>query len=78
MADAATWLGVDLDEVADGNLTKIARRWDAHDLPFPEVSGSPPLGSIPSSEISRAKPEQIGSMCYQAPANWLARAFASS
>ncbi len=52
VADAATWLGVDLDEVADGNLTKIARRWDAHDLPFPEVSARPHLSSMSTSEIS--------------------------
>jgi len=56
VADAATWLGVDLDEVADGNLTKIARRWDAHDLPFPGVSGNPPLRAIPASELPLPPP----------------------
>jgi NTP pyrophosphatase (non-canonical NTP hydrolase) len=47
VADAATWLGVDLGDVADDNLKKIARRWSAHDLPFPEVSGTPPFGAVP-------------------------------
>jgi NTP pyrophosphatase (non-canonical NTP hydrolase) len=47
VADAATWLGVDLGEVADANLRKIARRWSSHDLPFPKVSGIPPLEAIP-------------------------------
>lgn len=47
VADAATWLGVDIDEVAMQNLEKIARRWSAHDAPFPDVNGAPPLGSIP-------------------------------
>lgn len=54
VADAATWLGVDLEEVADDNLRKIARRWSAHDLPFPEVSGTPPLGAISSSVLKSA------------------------
>ena len=54
VADAATWLGVDLDGVADYNLKKIARRWSAHNLPFPEVSGTPPLGAVPLPVTSSA------------------------
>jgi NTP pyrophosphatase (non-canonical NTP hydrolase) len=56
VADAATWLGVDLVEVAAGNLTKIARRWEAHDLPFPDLSSSPPLGSLPAPAPSSTAP----------------------
>lgn len=59
VADAATWLGVDLGEVAADNLKKIARRWNAHDLPFPEVSSSSPLGSVPVPATSALGPAQL-------------------
>jgi NTP pyrophosphatase (non-canonical NTP hydrolase) len=52
VADAATWLGIDLDEVADGNLTKIARRWDAHDLPFPQPANRSPVRPMPVTQVS--------------------------
>lgn len=56
VADAATWLGVDLGQVAEENLEKIARRWEPHDLPFPEVTSAPPLGAIPLPEGSPTRP----------------------
>src|SRR5690349_6121253 len=30
VADTAVWLGIDLDEVAQANLAKIAARWPRH------------------------------------------------
>lgn len=38
VADAATWLGTDLDAVARANLRKIGDRWPAHDEPLPEAT----------------------------------------
>jgi NTP pyrophosphatase (non-canonical NTP hydrolase) len=37
VADAATWLGVDLNDVAQANLKKIAERWPAQDRDLPQV-----------------------------------------
>lgn len=36
VADAAAWLGEDLDAVAQANLRKIANRWPEHDAPLPK------------------------------------------
>jgi NTP pyrophosphatase (non-canonical NTP hydrolase) len=37
VADAATWLGSDLDQIAAANLKKIEGRWHPHDHPFPST-----------------------------------------
>jgi hypothetical protein len=48
-ADAATWLGVNLEHVAEANLAKIADRWARHDRPMPVAS--PPVPLMPAAPV---------------------------
>jgi NTP pyrophosphatase (non-canonical NTP hydrolase) len=48
VADAATWLGVDMNEVAQINLKKVADRWPASNVPFPEA----PKPTVPQPPAS--------------------------
>ena len=43
VADAATWLGEDLDAVAEANLRKIGERWPRHGAPLPSQVPVPDL-----------------------------------
>lgn len=45
VADAATWLGEDLDTVAEANLRKVSERWPRHTAPLPSQVPIPELGS---------------------------------
>ncbi|ABH00165.1 conserved hypothetical protein (plasmid) [Rhodococcus jostii RHA1] len=55
VADTATWLGVQLGDVAAANLQKISSRWDSHDRPFPRLEPVTPA-MPPPFDISRALP----------------------
>jgi NTP pyrophosphatase (non-canonical NTP hydrolase) len=46
VADTATWLGVDLDDVVRANLAKIAARWPRHSKALPSVPSTSPAGSL--------------------------------
>ncbi|MFB9783526.1 nucleoside triphosphate pyrophosphohydrolase family protein [Rhodococcus baikonurensis] len=56
VADAATWLGVDLGEVAQSNLDKISNRWARHDAPFPDDSAPRPIAPAPQRTTRPAPP----------------------
>jgi NTP pyrophosphatase (non-canonical NTP hydrolase) len=47
VAATATWLGVDLRQVAEANLAKIAGRWPPHDRPMPH--GEAPMPLVPQA-----------------------------
>lgn len=66
VADTATWLGVQLGDVATTNLQKVSTRWDRHDRPFPEMElGTPvippPLGSERALSPARIYDGRYGS-----------------
>lgn len=54
IANAATWLGVDLGEVARSNLDKIGNRWAQHDAPYPH--DLPPLPTLDMQSTTRPAP----------------------
>jgi hypothetical protein len=47
IADTATWLGVDLGDVASANLAKIASRWPRHSAVLPPHPPASPAGAGP-------------------------------
>ncbi|MGW4368129.1 nucleoside triphosphate pyrophosphohydrolase family protein [Nocardia takedensis] len=57
VADVATWLGADLNDVAEANLRKIAGRWSPHEVPMPNSSIPVPGGVLraPKSGIGPAR-----------------------
>ncbi|HKS48838.1 MAG TPA: hypothetical protein VJT49_27765 [Amycolatopsis sp.] len=44
VADTATWLGIDLEEIAQANLTKIAARWQRQERGRPRGAPGSPIG----------------------------------
>ena len=54
IANAATWLGVGLGEVAQSNLDKIGNRWPQHDSLYPH--GLPPLPPLEPQRTTRPAP----------------------
>jgi len=47
VADTATWLGIDLDDVARANLAKIVSRWPRHTQAPPPAPPTSPAGTLP-------------------------------
>ncbi|MQY27241.1 nucleoside triphosphate pyrophosphohydrolase family protein [Nocardia aurantia] len=58
VADAATWLEVNLDEVARANLSKIAARWPRHTGALP-VEPWPRPAAVPSPPTHRIGPARL-------------------
>lgn len=59
VADAATWLGENLQDIAEANLAKIERRWPRSDTPIPsrQILRSSPPGA--TRRLARLGPAQI-------------------